>query len=69
MIVPAPTGNCKPFTARVAVALRICAAISVLGGGIAWLTVGEKEAATPVRPADLMLPCYDPCVANEASAA
>jgi hypothetical protein len=56
------------LTAKVAVALRICAAISVLGGVIAWLTVGE-ERAVPVRPADLMLPCYDPCAAQEASAA
>ena len=57
------------LTGKVAVALRICAAISVLGGVIAWLTVGDKPAATAVRPADLMLPCYDPCVADEASAA
>ena len=57
------------LTARVAVALRICAAIAVLGGVIAWLTVGEKPAETQARPADLMLPCYDPCIDDEASAA
>jgi EmrB/QacA subfamily drug resistance transporter len=57
------------LTAKVAVALRICAAIAVLGGVIAWLTVGEKRDATAVRPADLMLPCYDPCIADDASAA
>ena len=56
------------LTAKVAVALRICAAIAALGGVIAWLTVGERKVE-PVRPADLMLPCYDPCTAHEASAA
>jgi hypothetical protein len=57
------------LTGRVAVALRVCAGISVVGGAIAWLTVSAKPAATPVRPADLLLPCYDPCVGDEASAA
>jgi fucose permease len=56
------------LTGKVAVALRICAAISVLGGVIAWLTVGEHKVEA-VRPADLMLPCYDPCTADEPSAA
>ena len=57
------------LTAKVAVALRICAVIAVLGGVIAWLTVGDKPAATQTRPVDLMLPCYDPCTSDEASAA
>ena len=57
------------LTAKVAAALRICAVIAVLGGVIAWLTVGDKPAETQTRPVDLMLPCYDPCTSDEASAA
>jgi EmrB/QacA subfamily drug resistance transporter len=57
------------LTARVAVALRVCAVLAVAGGVIAWLTVSSKQVAAPVRPADLMLPCYDPCVDDAASAA
>jgi fucose permease len=56
------------LTGKVAEALRICAGIAVVGGVIAWLTVSGKQAAA-VRPADVMLPCYDPCTAGEPSAA
>ena len=57
------------LTGRVAAALRICAVLSVLGGGIAWLTVGREPGATPARPADLLFPCYDPCTPEDAESA
>ena len=57
------------LTARVSDAMVICAVLAVLGGVIAWFTVGEKPVEIQARPADLMLPCYDPCVADEPSAA
>jgi hypothetical protein len=57
------------LTGRVAVALRICAVLAVLGGVIAWLTVGSRPITTAARPPDLLIPCYDPCIDGEASAA
>ena len=57
------------LTGRVAVALRICAVLSVLGGVIAWLTVGSRPISSAARPPDLLIPCYDPCITDEASAA
>jgi EmrB/QacA subfamily drug resistance transporter len=48
------------LTGTVAVALRICAGLSVIGAGISWLTVGEEHDVVAVRPADLLLPCHDP---------
>jgi hypothetical protein len=61
------------LTNRVAVALRICAVIAAGGAAIAWLTVGSRTVVKPARPADLLLPCYDPCYdpgeTDEASAA
>ena len=49
------------LTHRIATALRICAGLSVLGAAIAWVTVGSQPPRIePVRPADLLLPCYDP---------
>jgi len=57
------------LTGKVAVALRICAGIAVVGGVIAWLTVEAKKQIVAVRPADVMLPCYDPCTADEPTAA
>jgi EmrB/QacA subfamily drug resistance transporter len=48
------------LTDHVAVALRICAALAVLGGAISWLTVAPKQRVAAVRPADLLLPCHDP---------
>jgi EmrB/QacA subfamily drug resistance transporter len=57
------------LTGRVAVALRICAVLAVIGSAISWLTVGARPVTRPARPADLLIPCYDPCVADDASAA
>ncbi len=57
------------FTGRVAVALRTCAALSALGGVIAWFTVDSESRGRAARPADLLLPCYDPCLEDPASAA
>jgi hypothetical protein len=54
------------LTGKVAVALRICAVLAALGGLISWLTVGSRGAAKPARPADLLLPCYDPGVVDAA---
>ena len=57
------------LTDRVAMALRICAVLAALGGGIAWFTVGGEQKVEPVRPADLLIPCYDPCTTEAESAA
>jgi EmrB/QacA subfamily drug resistance transporter len=57
------------LTGRVAVALRICAVLSAIGGGIAWFTVGSDARGQAARPADLLQPCYDPCRGDSASAA
>jgi EmrB/QacA subfamily drug resistance transporter len=57
------------LTSRVAVALRICAVLAALGGVIAWLTVGGDRKLEPARPADLLIPCYDPCTTEAESAA
>ena len=48
------------LTGKVAVALRICAALSVIGAAIAWFTVGAQRDVEIVRPVDLLLPCHDP---------
>ena len=49
------------LTGQVAVALRICAALSVIGAAIAWLTVDvQRKKIAPVRPVDLLYPCHDP---------
>ena len=57
------------LTGRVAVALRICAVLAALGGVISWLTVGSRPVTGAARPADLLIPCYDPCATDDASAA
>ena len=57
------------LTGRVADALRICAVLAVIGAVIAWFTVGSRPVETATRPADLLIPCYDPCVAGDATAA
>ena len=56
------------LTGRVAVALRICAGLAVLGAVISWFTVGSRPVPSAARPPDLLIPCYDPCVADEPSA-
>ncbi len=53
------------FTGTVAVALRICAALSVIGAAIAWLTVGEPRKVAVVRPLDLLHPCPDPSAGGQ----
>jgi hypothetical protein len=40
----------------------------VVGAAISWLTIGTKAPARQVQPADLFMPCYDPCT-SESSAA
>ncbi|MGO9872299.1 MAG: MFS transporter [Acidimicrobiia bacterium] len=57
------------LTGRVAVALRVCAALAAVGGVISWLTVGSHPVATAARPADLLIPCYDPCTTSDPAAA
>jgi MFS family permease len=48
------------LTGRVAVALRLCAGLSVIGAAISWVTVGAEKRVEPVRPVDLLHPCHDP---------
>jgi EmrB/QacA subfamily drug resistance transporter len=48
------------LTGTVALALRICAGLSVIGAAIAWFTVGTQHDVEVVRPVDLLLPCHDP---------
>jgi EmrB/QacA subfamily drug resistance transporter len=55
------------LTGSVALALRICAGLCAVGAAISWLTIEAKAPSRTVQPADLLLPCYDPC--TEASAA
>jgi fucose permease len=57
------------LTGRVAVALRVCAVLAVAGGVTAWLTVGGRPILAAARPADLLIPCYDPGTNDESSAA
>jgi len=57
------------LTGRAAAALRICAGLAAIGGVISWLTVNSKPVAAATRPADLLMPCYDPCTTGDASAA
>jgi len=57
------------LTGRVAAALRICAALAAVGGVISWLTVGSRPVGTAARPADLLIPCYDPCTTGDPAAA
>ena len=45
------------LTGTVAVALRVCAGLSVIGAAIAWLTVGEPRKVAAIRPVDLLHPC------------
>jgi EmrB/QacA subfamily drug resistance transporter len=51
----------EALTGTVATALRICAALCVVGAAISWLTIGREAPARSVHPADLLMPCYDPC--------
>jgi len=53
--LPAPE-----LTGTVAEALRICAALSVIGAAVAWLTVGRQRDVERVRPVDHLRPCHDP---------
>jgi EmrB/QacA subfamily drug resistance transporter len=53
------------LTGRVAVALRICAGLSVIGAAISWLTVGEPRKVAAVRPLDLLHPCPDPTAGGQ----
>jgi fucose permease len=55
------------LTGVVAVALRICAALCVVGAAISWLTIGSAAPSRQVHPADLLLPCYDPCTEQSAA--
>jgi EmrB/QacA subfamily drug resistance transporter len=55
------------FTGTVAVALRICAGLCVVGAAISWLTIGTAAPTRAVQPADLLLPCYDPCTESSAA--
>jgi hypothetical protein len=48
------------LTGKVALALRICAGLSVIGAAIAWFTVGEPRKVPVIRPLDLLYPCPDP---------
>lgn len=48
------------LTGKVAVALRVCAALSVIGAGISSLTVDAEKKVESVRPVDLLHPCHDP---------
>jgi EmrB/QacA subfamily drug resistance transporter len=57
------------LTGRVAAALRICAGLAAIGGVISYLTVNSKPITTATRPADLLIPCYDPHKSGEAPAA
>ena len=62
-ITSAPT----ELTGQVAVALRICAGLSVIGAAIAWLTVGEPRKVAVIRPLDLLHPCPDPTAGGSRS--
>ena len=55
------------LTGKVAVALRACAVLSVIGAAIAWLTVDVKQKVASVAPVDLLMPCHDPCVEHESA--
>jgi MFS family permease len=55
------------LTDRVAVAMRICAVLCVLGGLIAWLTVRKTSAVTAAVPASVIQPCHDPSLARAAA--
>jgi EmrB/QacA subfamily drug resistance transporter len=57
------------LTGRVAAALRICAGLAAIGGVISWVTVDSKPVATTPRPADLLIPCYDPHTSGDVTAA
>jgi MFS family permease len=48
------------LTGKVAVALRVCAGLSVIGAVISWVTVDVRRTVAPVRPVDLLHPCHDP---------
>jgi EmrB/QacA subfamily drug resistance transporter len=55
------------LTGAVAVALRVCAGLCVVGAAISWLTIGDVRPSRQVQPADLLLPCYDPCTESSAA--
>ena len=37
------------------------------GAAISLLTIGGEAATRRVQPADLLLPCYDPCTESSAA--
>ena len=51
----------EALTGTVATALRICAGLCAVGAAVSWLTIGREAPTRSVHPADLLLPCYDPC--------
>ncbi len=51
----------EALTGTVAAALRICAGLCAVGAAVSWLTIGREAPTRSVHPADLLLPCYDPC--------
>ncbi len=55
------------LTGSVALALRVCAGLCVVGAAISWLTIEAKSPRRTVQPADLLLPCYDPCIESSAA--
>ena len=59
------TSSPTELTGQVAVALRICAGLSVIGAAIAWLTVGEPRKVAAIRPLDLLHPCPDPTAGGQ----
>jgi hypothetical protein len=57
----------EELTGTVAVALRVCAGLCVAGAAISWLTIGRQALTRRVQPADLLIPCYDPCTESSAA--
>jgi len=55
------TSAAAVLTGRVALALRVCAVLAAVGGVISWLTVSSRRGVRAAQPADLLIPCYDPC--------
>ena len=62
-----PTQAPAALTGSVALALRICAGLCVVGAAISWLTISHEALTRRVQPADLLLPCYDPCTESSAA--
>ncbi len=52
------------FTDHVAVAMRICAVLSALGGIVAFATVRKRRVVESVAQASVLQPCHDACLAH-----